>query len=108
MKALTLTLTAATILLCSNAAQAHSSKQYVASDTSFSTSVCMAVVQDKPLRLTKRLKEFHITRARANDIVKCNGIDLATFANQHRAHKSIAFLHLEKNANNSITALNVK
>lgn len=105
MKTLLITAGIALLSLTSAPSSAHS-KQVVTTDSSADSSLCAAIIKDKPVVITKRLKQARLRKHQAKEVLFCNGLSLSEFAQKHNSYKAIAHLRLEPSqeqlANNNI------
>lgn len=84
MKLLTITLSAAALMLTFNT-EAHANHTLKAADASISTELCMAVASNKPLSLHRVLKENRLSLKKVAKNIRCNGLTLHEFATKHSA-----------------------
>lgn len=85
----------ASLAITSTSLSAHHVTTIKAADDYFTSSVCVAIAKNKPLKIAKYLKQNHISSYQAKKNITCNNQDLATFAHKHQAFKSIAYLQLD-------------
>lgn len=95
-----------TLLSLTSTSSLANHKQVVTSDSSADSSLCAAIIRDKPLIILKRLKQARLRKHQAKEVVLCNGLSLSEFAHKHNAYKAIAKLnlatHTEQLANNLV------
>jgi len=86
----TLKALAATIALSSMALAGSAmadTKNIKAADNSVSTEICVAAAKGKLMKFNQTVSESRLSMQRIADVVSCNGVDIATFAQEQGANK---------------------
>jgi len=86
----TLKVLAATIALTSvvfTGSAMADTKQIKATNNSVSTEICVAAAKGKLMRFNQTVSESRLSMKRVTNVVSCNGLDIASFAQEQGADK---------------------
>lgn len=76
--------------------------QFVAADNSPGTQVCMAVISNKPIKLSTTMRDVRMSKRIAVTKLHCNEMPLNQFAGTYGFNKTAKYLDLDTSAKTSI------
>ncbi|TMP30265.1 hypothetical protein CWB99_02585 [Pseudoalteromonas rubra] len=76
--------------------------EFVGTDNSVATQLCIAVGANHRLTLRKELEEHHISRQIVTDKLTCNDLSVSQFTKKFGLHKSAQLLNIDTNTDTSI------
>jgi len=85
LKALAATIVLSSVTLAGSAMA--DTKHIQATDNSVSTEICVAAAKDRLVTFNKAVSESRLSMKKVADVVSCNGVDIASFAQEQGANK---------------------
>jgi len=85
LKALAATIAFSSVTLAGSAMA--DTKHIQATDNSVSTEICVAAAKDRLVTFNKAVSNSRLSMQKVADVVNCNGLDIASFAQEQGANK---------------------
>ncbi|AZZ98370.1 DUF3718 domain-containing protein [Pseudoalteromonas sp. R3] len=96
------TLILSPLLLATSLSANAGGVEFVGTDNSIATQLCIAVGANHRLTLLNELNAHHISRKVVTDKLTCNDLSVAQFAKKFNLHKSAQLLNIDSTTDTSI------